>query len=133
MVVYYLGKVRLYDIAYWLVLQEKALQGQRPLQELGICKIENQIGEGFCIRQALYGKAPKYFFGKKENYLYLFLLSEKQVAKYFKPYISILYCFSANLNTKYKDTQLNQWVRKGDIDMAMFEEATGQGGELIFK
>jgi len=40
---------------------------------------------------------------------------------------------SVNLNTKYKDTQLNQWVRKGEVDQPMFLELTGPGGELIFK
>ena len=38
-----------------------------------------------------------------------------------------------NLYNKYYDQQLNQWVRKDEIEMAMFEEATGPEGELIFK
>jgi len=40
---------------------------------------------------------------------------------------------SVNLSHKYKDPQLNQWLRKNEIDKPMFEEATGAEGELIFK
>jgi len=40
---------------------------------------------------------------------------------------------SVNLSHKYKDPQLNQWVRKNEIDKPMFQESNGSEGELIFK